>query len=73
MQTKQLHVRLTGEEMDDLKALAEQCEVKATALAAFFLRAALRAAKAHGRRLKLPPNFEVADDVVVSRSANVRR
>jgi hypothetical protein len=63
MQTKQLHVRLTEEEMSALKEIALECEVNATTLAGFFMRAALRAVKSYGQRLKLPPNFQVLEEV----------
>jgi hypothetical protein len=62
MQTKQLHVRLSGEEMAQLKGIADECEVNTTALAGFFIRAALRAVKNYGHRLKLPPDFTIAED-----------
>ncbi|HEV2210067.1 MAG TPA: hypothetical protein VG167_14905 [Verrucomicrobiae bacterium] len=64
MQTKQLHVRLTEEELTALKGIAEQCEINATALAGFFMRAALRAVKDYGQRLKLPPNFAVVEEAI---------
>ena len=62
METKQLHVRLTADEMEVLKRTALECEVNPTVLAGFCIRASLRAFKAHGQRLRLPIDFRIIED-----------
>jgi len=62
MESKQLHPRLTPEEMDEMTRLAKQCEVNPTQLATSFIRAALRASKSYGQRLRLPIDFQIVDE-----------
>jgi hypothetical protein len=64
MQTKQLHIRLTCDEMKVMEDIAKECEINVTMLGGFFIRAALRAAKTYGKRITLPPHFEMADGPV---------
>jgi hypothetical protein len=52
-------LRLSEDEMSEIKAIAKGCEVEPTTLAAFFVRAALRAVREDGSRLRLPPFFEL--------------
>lgn len=63
METKQIKPRLAPDEMKEMERIAEECEVNPTALAGFFLRAAIRAAKRHGR-LRLPVDFEILEEPV---------
>lgn len=42
-----------------MEAIAKDCEIQPTTLAGFFIRAALRAVRDDGGRLRLPPFFEL--------------
>jgi len=55
-------VRLSPDEIAEMNSIAKDCEINATALAGFFIRAALRAVREDGGRLKLPPNFALAEE-----------
>ena len=72
MQTKQLHIRLTVDEMAELDSIAKECETNPTVLAGYFLRASLRAAKSYGRRLRVPIDFDVVDTVLREESGRYR-
>lgn len=61
MQTKQVNVRLSDDEIGHLRELAKGCEVTTAALGGFFMRAALRAVREHGGPFRLPPFFELKD------------
>jgi len=73
MQTEQLHVRLTKDELSELESIAAQSETNRTALAASIIRAGIRAAKASGKRLKLPPEFQVIEEHASYRSHDMPR
>ena len=62
MQTKQIHVRLTEEEISTMEAIAADCDVNSSLLGRFFIRAALRAVKAYSERIRLPIDFQVIED-----------
>jgi len=64
MQTQQVHPRLNQEELTALDQIAKQSETNRTALAASVLRAFLRAAKSQGKRIKLPPEFQIIEEPI---------
>jgi hypothetical protein len=61
MTTKQIRIRLTTDEMQELKKFADNCDLNAASLCAIFVKAALRAADECGGRLVLPLRFRVED------------
>ena len=62
MQTDILHIRVPVEEMAELRKLADSVDLNPTVLGRFFVRAALRAAKANPQRLTLPVNFQIVEE-----------
>lgn len=61
MQKRQLNVKLAADEMDEMEGLAASCEITATALGGFFIRAALRAVDRRGAKLTVPLDFQIVE------------
>jgi hypothetical protein len=59
MTTKQIRIRLTIDELNELTKLADSCDLNPTALSAVFVKAAMRAAEENDGRLVLPLRFKV--------------
>ncbi len=70
MESKQLNIRLSSEEITKLGRIADSCEVNPSTLAAFFLRASLRAHDAYGKRMLLPPQFQIVEHEPVAFGLN---
>jgi hypothetical protein len=61
MTTKQLHLRLGSDEMENLQKLAKAYGVNSTALAIIFVSAAMKAIERNKNRLSLPLEFSLAE------------
>jgi hypothetical protein len=59
METRQLHVRITIDEMDSLKRVAEKCQLNATALGVILIKSAIRAVVDNQERVPLPLELKV--------------
>lgn len=62
MQTKQLFIRISADELADLKEYAKGVELNHNTLGAFIIRGALRAFKEHDGPIRLPLFFELKKD-----------
>ena len=69
MTTEQIRIRLTSDELKQLKGMADACDLTVTALSAVFVKSALRAVQDNGGLIPLPLRLRIES----SRSANVRR
>jgi len=61
MKTEQTKIRLTSDEMKELRTLATNCGINLTALGAVFVRAAMQAVKENDSRLPLPLKLQIEE------------
>jgi hypothetical protein len=59
MKTEQTKIRLTSDEMKELRTLAEKCGINQTSLGSVFVRAAMQAVKDNDSRLPLPLKLQI--------------
>jgi hypothetical protein len=62
MTTEQTKIRLSTDDMADLRKLAEDCGINLTSLCALFVRSAKQAVKENGNRLHLPLKLQVIEE-----------
>jgi len=61
MTTEQIRIRLTTDELKDLKKLADSWDLNPTALSAVFVKSALRAIQENGGHMCLPLRFKLEE------------
>ena len=61
MTTEQIRLRLTDEETHSLRDLSARCGLQPTALAAVFVRAALRAVTDNQENIPMPLRFSISE------------
>ena len=61
MQTKQLNLRLTPDELTELNEIAEKFGLPSSTLGVIFMRAVLRSVKDHAGGVRLPIDFKIVE------------
>lgn len=61
MTTEQTKIRLTTDEMTELRQLADLCGIQLTSLCAIFVRAGMEVVKENDSRLPLPLKFKIVE------------
>jgi hypothetical protein len=64
MTTEQTKIRLTTDEMKELRRLADNCGIQLTALGSLFVRAAMSAVKENDNRFHMPLKLEVSAEPI---------